>query len=80
MEYINYFTENHAQLFYIIAGLSFVIELTILGMSGPLLFFAIASVLTGFLIQLNIVSSWESECLAVGLLTALITLVLWKPI
>ena len=50
MEYINYFTENHAQLFYLIAGLSFVIELTILGMSGPLLFFAIASVLTGFLI------------------------------
>ena len=79
MEYVNYFTENHAQLFYIIAGLSFVIELTILGMSGPLLFFAIASVLTGFLIQLNIVSSWESECLAVGLLTALIALVLWKP-
>jgi len=79
MEFISYFTENHAQLFYLIAGLSFVIELTILGMSGPLLFFAIASVLTGILIQLNIVSSWESECLAVGLLTALIALLLWKP-
>ncbi len=80
MEIINYFSENHAQLFYFIAGLSFVIELTLLGLSGPLLFFAIASTFTGMLIHLNIVSGWESECLTVGLLTAIITLALWKPL
>jgi len=80
MEVINYFTENHAQLFYLIAGISFIIELTVLGMSGPLLFFAIASALTGLLIQLNLLSGWETQILTVGILTAIITLLLWKPI
>ena len=79
MYVINYFYENHAQLFYLIAGVSFIIELTVLGMTGPLLFFAIASVFTGILIHLNIVSSWESEVLSVGVLTAIIATLLWKP-
>lgn len=80
MDLVNYFSENHAQLFYLIAGLSFIIELTVLGMSGPLLFFAIASVFTGILIQLNLVTSWETQFLLVGVLTGIITLLLWKPL
>ena len=80
MEIVNYFSEHHAQLFYLIAGLSFIIELTVLGMSGPLLFFAIASVFTGLLIQLNLLTSWEAQFLLVGLLTGVITLLLWKPL
>ena len=79
MDIISYFNENHAHLFYLMAGISFVIELTILGLSGPLLFFALASVLTGILINLNILSGWESECFTVGLLSGIIAWVLWKP-
>lgn len=79
MEIINYFIENHAQLFFLLAGISFVMELTILGLSGPLLFFAFACVLTGIFSHLGIISGWEYECLTVGLLTALIALILWKP-
>ena len=79
MDIISYFNENHAHLFYLMAGISFVIELTVLGLSGPLLFFAIASVLTGIMISLNILSGWENECLAVGILSGLIALMLWKP-
>lgn len=79
MDIISYFNENHAHLFYLMAGISFVIELTILGLSGPLLFFALASVLTGILISLNILSGWESECFTVGLLSGIIAWVLWKP-
>ena len=41
MDIISYFSENHAHLFYLMAGISFVIELTILGLSGPLLFFRV---------------------------------------
>lgn len=80
MDIINYFAENHEQLFYLIAGLSFIIELTVLGMSGPLLFFAIACVFTALLIHFNLLSSWESQVLSVGILTALITVFLWKPL
>ncbi|WP_085300628.1 NfeD family protein [Cognaticolwellia mytili] len=79
MDIISYLNENHAHLFYLMAGISFVIELTILGLSGPLLFFALASVLTGILIRLNILSGWESECFTVGLLSGIIAWVLWKP-
>lgn len=79
MDIINYFSTHHAQLFYLIAGVSFLLELAVLGMSGPLLFFAIACVKTGVLVHLGFISGWESEVLTVGVLTALITLVLWKP-
>jgi membrane protein implicated in regulation of membrane protease activity len=79
MEVIHYFSENHAQLLYLIAGVSFIIELTVLGLSGPLLFFAMASVITGVLVHINVLSGWESEVLSVGVLTALIVLILWKP-
>jgi membrane protein implicated in regulation of membrane protease activity len=80
IEISDYFLENHDQLFYLIAGISFIIELTVLGLSGPLLFFAIACVFTGILINLNLLESWQGQWLSVGLLTALITTVLWKPI
>ena len=80
MDIIDYFIGNHAQLLFLIAGISFVIELTILGLSGPLLFFAIACVLTGVFSHLGLVSGWEYECLMVGLLTAIIALTLWKPL
>lgn len=80
MEVINYFSDNHAQLFFLIAGVSFILELGVLGMTGPLLFFAIASVVTGFLIQANLLSSYESQFLCLGVLTALITLFAWKPL
>ena len=79
MDIIHYFTQHHAQLFYLIAGVSFTVELAVLGFSGPLLFFAIASVFTGILIHLGIISGWEIEILTVGLLTGIITLLLWKP-
>lgn len=79
MDIVNYFSENHAQLLYLIAGISFILELTVLGLSGPLLFFAIASVFTGILIHLNIVTSWEYEVLSLGILTAIIATLLWKP-
>ncbi len=77
---MQYFFENHDHLWYLIAGISFVIELSIMGLSGPLLFFAIASALTGGLVGLDIISGWQSEILSVGVLTAVITVTLWKPL
>lgn len=79
MDIINYFTTHHAQLFYVLAGISFIVELSVLGMSGPLLFFAIACLKTGVLVHLGLISGWETEVLTVGILSVLITLVLWKP-
>ena len=77
---MEYFLENPDHLWYLIAGISFVIELSIMGLSGPLLFFAIASLTTGILVSIGFVDGWQSEILTVGLLTAVIAVILWKPL
>ncbi|PCI55031.1 MAG: acriflavin resistance protein [Gammaproteobacteria bacterium] len=77
---MEYFLENPDHLWYLIAGISFVMELSIMGLSGPLLFFAIASLITGFLVSVGVVDGWQSEILTVGLLTALVSVILWRPL
>ncbi|TYK64196.1 NfeD family protein [Colwellia echini] len=74
------FLENHQFIWYAIAGLSLIIELGIMGLSGPLLFFAIASAVTGILVNIGLIDGWQSEILIVGILSAVITLILWKPL
>jgi membrane protein implicated in regulation of membrane protease activity len=77
---MEYFLENPAHLWYLIAGISFVIELSVMGLGGPLLFFAIGSLITGILITIGIVDGWQSQIFTVGLLTALVATFLWKPL
>ena len=77
---MQYFLDNHDHLWYLIAGISLIIELSIMGLSGPLLFFAIASLITGVLVDFSLISGWQSEIFTIGFLTALTTLVLWKPL
>ncbi|ARN75589.1 NfeD family protein [Oceanicoccus sagamiensis] len=80
MDIIQYFLDDHARLLFLLAGISFAIELTIMGLGGPLLFFAIATFITGILVSAGIITGWESEILVVGILTAVITIGLWKPL
>jgi membrane protein implicated in regulation of membrane protease activity len=80
MDITAYISANHAHLFYVIAGLSFLVELTVMGLSGPLLFFAIASFVTAILISMGLISGWEAEIFTLGVLTAIIALLLWKPL
>ena len=80
MDILQYISQHHDHFFYVLAGVSFIVELTVLGVGGPLLFFAIASIVTGVLISLGLISGWEVEALVVGVLTALISIALWKPL
>ena len=50
-ELLAYFSQHHDQLLYLIAGVSFIAELTLMGMSGPLLFFAMGCFVTAVLIS-----------------------------
>ena len=77
---MEYFLENPDHLWYLIAGISFVLELSMMGLSGPLLFFAIASLTTGILVSIGFIDGWQSEILTVGLLTAVVAAILWKPL
>ena len=80
MEFIQYFLDNHDHTLYLIGGASLVIELTILGLGGPLLFFGLAAFITGALSGLGVISGWESEIFTLGLVTAILAIVLWKPL
>lgn len=80
MDLMNHFANHHDHLLYIVAGVSFVVELTVLGMSGPLLFFAIAAFATGGLVNVGVLNGWESELFTLGILTGLIAIFLWKPL
>jgi inner membrane protein len=77
---VEHFAQHHDHLLYAIAGLCLVLELGALGMSGPLLFIALGSLVTGFLVSLSILASWESEMVSVGVLTVLSAALLWKPL
>ena len=77
---MQYFLENPDHLWFFIAGASFVIELSIMGLSGPLLFFAIASLVTGVLVNLGVIDGWQTEILAIGIFSAITATILWKPL
>ena len=80
MDFLNHFFDNHSHLFFLLAGVCFIVELTVMGLSGPLLFFAIACFITGVLGSLGLISGWEIELFTLGLLTSVIALLLWKPL
>ena len=77
---IEYLLNHHDKLLYFIAAISLLVELTLIGLSGPLLFFAIGCALTGILISLGMITSWEMEMFFIGLITLLSSILLWKPL
>lgn len=77
---VEYFLQNHDKFLYVLAGLSLVIELAMLGLSGPLLFFAIGCAITGLSVSGGIINSWEFEVLSVGVFSTLSAVLLWKPL
>jgi membrane protein implicated in regulation of membrane protease activity len=80
MDIAAYISANHDHFFYALAGVSFLVELTLMGLSGPLLFFAIASFMTAILISMGLISGWEIEVFTVGILAAFTAFLLWKPL
>ena len=80
MDILQYFADHHDNFFYLMAGISFILELTVMGLGGPLLFFAIASLLTGILVATGSINGWEIEALTLGILTGIVALLLWKPL
>lgn len=77
---VDYFLQNHDKLLYVLAGLSLVIELTVMGLGGPLLFFAIGCGITGLFVSAGFISDWEYETLSVGVISVASAFVLWKPL
>lgn len=77
---IEYLAQNQDHLLYAIAGICLVAELSVLGMSGPLLFLALGCLLTGVMVSIGVISGWEAEVFSVAILAALSATLLWKPL
>lgn len=77
---MDYFSQHQDQLLYAIAAVSLLVELGVLGMSGPLLFFALSCLITGVLVSFGWISGWEMIVLLVGVLSFAGALLLWKPL
>lgn len=77
---INYLQNHHDQLLYIIGAIALIVELSVTGLSGPLLFFGLSCLITGVLVSTGIIQGWEFEVLSVGLLSGVVALLLWQPL
>lgn len=80
MDILQYLLDHHDHTFYLIGGFSLLIELAVLGLGGPLLFFGIAAFITGALSSMGVVSGWEGEIFTLGILTTVLAIILWKPL
>ena len=80
MDILQYLNDNHDHLFYLIGGVSLMVELAILGLGGPLLFFGIAAFITGALSCLEVINGWEAEIFTLGISTAILAAILWRPL
>lgn len=77
---ISYFSQHQDHFLYALAGVCLLLDLSILGMSGPLLFIALASLLTGAMVSVQLVQGWEQALTSLGILSVLIAVLLWKPL
>jgi inner membrane protein len=77
---MEYFTQHQDYFFYALAGICLLVELSLLGMSGPLLFVAIGSVITGVLMSLGIIHSFGIALVALGGISLASAAILWVPL
>lgn len=77
---VEYFMQHQDFLLYTIAGICLVVELSVLGMSGPLLFLAVGCLLTGLMVSTGIINTLEMQILSIGLLSGLSAAFLWRPL
>ncbi len=77
---MDYILTHHHYLWYLVGAIGLIIELTVIGLSGPLLFIAIASFITGVFVHMGLISSIEYEILSLGCCSLIISALLWKPL
>lgn len=77
---IDFFSQHQDYFFYALAGICLLVELALLGMSGPLLFVALGSVLTGIFISLGLVHAFSVAIVLLAGLSVSSAALLWGPL
>jgi inner membrane protein len=77
---IDFFSQHQDYFFYALAGICLLVELALLGMSGPLLFVALGSLLTGIFISLGLVHAFSVAIVLLAGLSVSSAALLWGPL
>jgi membrane protein implicated in regulation of membrane protease activity len=77
---IEYFSLHQDYFFYALAGICLLVELGLLGISGPLLFVALGSVLTGVFISLGLIHAFSIAVVIFAGLSVASAALLWTPL
>jgi membrane protein implicated in regulation of membrane protease activity len=77
---MEYFTQHQDYFFYALAGICLLVELSLLGMSGPLLFVALGSVITGVLMSLGLIHSLSIALVVLAGVSLASAALLWAPL
>lgn len=77
---IDYFAQHQDYFFYGLAGICLLIELALLGISGPLLFVALGSLLTGLFISLGLIHAFSVAVVLFAGLSVASAALLWGPL
>ncbi len=76
---MDFIVQHLDYVFYSLAGICLVIELALLGMSGPLLFVALGCFVTGLLISLGVVQEVGTAAVVAAVCSAAAAALLWRP-
>lgn len=77
---IDYFSLHQDYFFYALAGICLLVELGLLGISGPLLFVALGSLLTGIFILLGLIHAFSIAIVIFAGLSVASAALLWTPL
>jgi len=77
---IDYFSQHQDFFFYALAGICLLVELAFLGMSGPLLFVALGSLLTGIFLSLGLIHAFSIAVVLLAGLSVASAALLWEPL
>lgn len=77
---IEFFSQHHDYLFYAIAAICLLVEITFLGMSGPLIFVAIGGLITGVLLSLGLIHAFSVAVVLLAGFSVASAALLWEPL
>ena len=77
---IDYFSLHQDYFFYALAGICLLVELGLLGISGPLLFVALGSLLTGIFTSLGLIHAFSIAIVIFAGLSVASAALLWTPL
>jgi inner membrane protein len=77
---VEYFSQHLDYFFYALAGICLLVDLSILGMSGPLLFIGIGALITGAFLSLGLLEHFSASLAVFAGFSAASAALLWAPL